>query len=265
MDARSLLRAKREQAKVDHPYASYASGHLKCTVCGAAVKDGAAWDGHLGSKAHRKNLARVREEQRAKEEAAAQRPAKRPAARDEDEVDEHDSKKRRVDAPDSGAGFPANFFSDPSRAVPAAGADDDDDMDTEPAAPAAAAPATSELDLEWDAFQRNVINADIAAETREESFARATVVAEPELVEELPQGFPAELAERRAAARAALEHKADDPPPPPEETEAQKRLRREQEDKELIMDRILEEERLQEEADNKVAALKVRYFLSSFF
>lgn len=257
MDARSLLRAKREQAKVEHPYASYASGSLKCTICGTHVKDGAAWDGHLGSKAHRKNLARAKEEQRLKEEAAL-RPAKRHAQDADEDADEaHESKKRRVEpAPAAAAsGFPANFFSDPSRALPANDDNDDEELPASAPAPAQA----SELDAEWEAFQRNVINADLAAESREESFARATIAAEPELAEELPQGFPAELAERRAAARAALQPPAEEQQQAPEETAAEKNRRKELEEKELIMDRLLEEERVQEEADNKVALLKVRY------
>ncbi|KZW02875.1 hypothetical protein EXIGLDRAFT_759583 [Exidia glandulosa HHB12029] len=255
MDARSLLRAKREQAKIEHPYASYASGQLKCTICATPIKDGAAWDGHLGSKAHRKNIQRLKAEQEAATQAA-QRPAKRQAQADSDE-EETASKKRRVEEQPGARGFPANFFSDPSRALPA---DDDDEQDEEEApatAPASAPAPASELDAEWEAFQKNVINADLAAESREESFARATVAAEPELLEELPQGFPAELAARRRAAQAQL----DEPPPPapvPEETEAEKKRRLEKEEKELIMDRILEEERLQEEADNKVTALKAR-------
>ena len=34
MDAKSLLRAQKAQAKIEHPYASYsASGVLKCSIC----------------------------------------------------------------------------------------------------------------------------------------------------------------------------------------------------------------------------------------
>ena len=34
MDARSLLRAKKAEARVDHPYAAYsAAGVLRCSIC----------------------------------------------------------------------------------------------------------------------------------------------------------------------------------------------------------------------------------------
>lgn len=260
MDARSLLRQKREAARVEHPYASYASGSLRCTVCAVAVKDGGAWDGHLGSKAHRKNLARVREEQKAQEQR------KRPAPEDEPEPEPaRADKKRRVEPPaqpNAGGRFPADFFSDPSRAL-ATNDDDEDEDDAEPAPAPAPAPAQekSQLDLEWEAFQASVVNANLAAEAQDDTMARATVVAEPELFEELPQGFPAALAERRRAAQAALQPAAaaqETPIEKKEETPEERERRRAEEEKEEIMSRILEEERLQEEADNKVAQLKAR-------
>jgi zinc finger protein 830 len=34
MDAKSLLRAKKAEAKIQHPYASYnAAGQLRCSIC----------------------------------------------------------------------------------------------------------------------------------------------------------------------------------------------------------------------------------------
>ena len=36
MDARSLLRAKKAEARIEHPYAAYnAAGQLRCSVCAA--------------------------------------------------------------------------------------------------------------------------------------------------------------------------------------------------------------------------------------
>jgi len=267
MDARSLLRAKRQEAKIVHPYASYTTGTLRCTICSLPVKDGAAWDGHLGSKSHRKNLARVKEEQRAAEEAEAalvaqqqqeQRASssgatKRAAPEDTDAGSA--AKKIRT-----GSGFPSDFFSDASRAIPAEEDMDSDEDDEDDGPSAAAIPPPAEpkgaLDLEWEAFQREVINTDVAAEEKEEAYARATVAAEEQLFDEL-EGFPAELAARRAAAQAGTEAVPDESLVE-EETEQQKQARKEQDDRELIMDRILEEERAQEEADNKVAMMKVR-------
>src|SRR6266567_2500949 len=60
-DVRALLKAKRQEARISHPYAAYnASGQLKCSVCGLVIKYGSAWEGHLGSKIHRTNVARMR-------------------------------------------------------------------------------------------------------------------------------------------------------------------------------------------------------------
>ncbi|KAJ3009632.1 hypothetical protein NUW54_g2722 [Trametes sanguinea] len=67
-DARALLRAKRQEARIEHPLASYnAAGQLRCIACGIAIKQATAWEGHIGSKTHRTNAARLREE-RAREE-----------------------------------------------------------------------------------------------------------------------------------------------------------------------------------------------------
>ena len=39
MDARSLLRAKKAEARIEHPYASYtAAGILRCAICAAPGK-----------------------------------------------------------------------------------------------------------------------------------------------------------------------------------------------------------------------------------
>ena len=64
-DVRALLKAKRQEARITHPYAAYSSsGQLRCAVCGTAVKQASMWAGHLGSKAHRVNVAaaKAREE-----------------------------------------------------------------------------------------------------------------------------------------------------------------------------------------------------------
>ena len=63
-DVRALLKAKRQEARITHPLASYsAAGQLRCAACGTAVKHASAWEGHVGSKAHRTNAARLRQEQ----------------------------------------------------------------------------------------------------------------------------------------------------------------------------------------------------------
>lgn len=142
-------------------------------------------------------------------------------------------------------GFPADFFSDPSKAPPATLSDDDEDetmaqdgvqsrtqsqMQTVP---------SSAIDAEWAAFEQEVLNRP----DDREAYENATIFAEPELVDQTA-GLP-------TAAGEISETEAK-----PELTEEELRQRKEQEERELIMDRLLDEERAQEEADAKVAMLK---------
>lgn len=259
-DARALLRAKRQEARISHPLASYnSSGQLRCIICGTLVKFASAWEGHLGSKAHRTNVARVKEEERLREEARAREEAeeRRKSAAEEQQI-QASSHKRKADGDDdedsdststskkqkldTNAGFPADFFSDPSRApVLASQSDDEDEEKVQEAAVPAQPP--SAIDLEYEQFQKELLQAPDFRETYE----RATVVAEPELAPEVPEGFPA----REGDEEAPTEEKA-------ELTEEEKRRQKDTEEKELIMDRLLEEERAQEEADMKVQMMKNR-------
>ncbi|KIK63198.1 hypothetical protein GYMLUDRAFT_110711, partial [Collybiopsis luxurians FD-317 M1] len=162
-DVRALLKAKRQEARITHPLASYnQSGQLKCTACGTIVKHASAWEGHLGSKLHRTTVARLKEQERAREEQRLreekeeqERLLKGKRKAEEEDVDmqeeetlpETATKKPRLDK-----AFPADFFSDPSRSLPIQ--DDGADDEEQPAALATATP----LDLEWERFQREVVN-----------------------------------------------------------------------------------------------------------
>ncbi|KAI0366332.1 hypothetical protein BV20DRAFT_661539 [Pilatotrama ljubarskyi] len=267
-DARALLRAKRQEARIDHPLASYTSaGQLRCVACGTIVKHATAWEGHIGSKTHRTNAARLREE-RAREEqrlAEERESHKRKAMEVDDENEEGDedsdtahepAKKPRVESSEeprpaaiaatsigasAGSGLPADFFSDPSQAPPPA--EDEDEAD-ETAGDAQASETTKGgakdvLDLEWEQFQKSVVNAPDVRETYE----HATIVAEPVLAPEVPQGFPGAAADDLAEPVEELDEEA-------------LRRKKEQEERELIMDRLLEEEQAQEEADARVTQLK---------
>ena len=277
-DVRALLKAKRQEVRITHPLATYTStGQLRCIACGTAVKHASAWEGHIGSKAHRTNAARLREErareaQRAAEEQESlKRKAMEVDEEDDDEEDEdrdtpmgdHDAKRRRTEseepnpastpsAPASAASrrgaLPADFFSDPSMAPPPAEDEEDDDQnEAEGAGAPAPAPGTQDvLDLEWRKFQQSVINAPDYQETYE----RATVAADPVLSAEIPQGFPS------GAEGAGAEQGEDGNEKEDELDEEAKRRRKEQEERELIMDRLLEEEQAQEEADARVSVLK---------
>lgn len=266
-DVRALLKAKRQEARVTHPYASYnASGALRCIACGATVKFASAWEGHLGSKAHRVAVANLK----AKEEAAAASRAAQSKRSAEDDADDAQmevedevvdvqpkAKRQRTEERDevsASASFPVDFFSDPSRALPTQDDDEDDANMGEAAATTAAAPPPppppppkSQFDLEWAAFERDLQSLQKPVLDPQEAYARATVAAEPELVPTL-EGLPGQVPAGGGEV-SELEQKI---------SEEEERKRKMQEEHELIMDRLLEEERAQEEADSRVAALKSR-------
>jgi zinc finger protein 830 len=316
-DVRALLKAKRQEVRITHPYAAYgANGALRCTACGAAIKFASAWEGHLGSKAHRVAVAA---NLRAKEEVSASASvSKRKAEEEEDEdgegEEEQVGKKRQrtverdippvidgssPDAPRStgagagaGAGtgtgashsaFPTDFFSDPARAPPRTSTggqddDDDDEMDHDQdakakkaaAAPPPPPPPNSQFDMEWDAFERDMqqqrssqpSGGNESAEAAEavdpqEMYARATIAAEPELVSRF-EGLPFDgdaTAQEGTAGAGGTEEEGGGRKVSKEELE---RRRKERDERELIIDRLVEEERAQEDAYGRVALLKNR-------
>jgi len=296
-DVRSLLRSHQQSSassRIAHPLAAYnAAGTLRCLACGIAVQP-RVWEGHIVSKAHRKRAAAIRVEQErkgkrkegvaelAQEEEGRGEKRRRVQEEEEEDVDMQDEQASPPAANGKG-GFPAGFFSDPSRAPPPRETTPEEEEVPQPP-PAAAAPPTlfppptepsapaaepTALDLEFDSFLRDVLAPPPSVE--EDAFARATVFAEPELAApELPQGFPSSLAPQAAAEPSApaapvrrapnrtVQTATGEAPREVEETEEEKRARKEQEEKELIMDRILDEERAQEEADERVESLKAR-------
>lgn len=259
-DVRALLKAKRQEVRINHPLASYNSANqLRCVACGTVIKQSTSWEGHIGSKAHRTNAARLREQRREaeKEELALKRKMEEAELDDDSETEK---KKPRTDgegedediisAPPPPAkpstSFPTDFFSDPSKASAVRSHDSEDeegeDENTTPAS--APAPAPAAIDLEWEKFQREVVS---APDTRE-TYERATVFAEPELAMETPEGFP--MAQVEAAVEKTEREEAMD--------EEALRRRKAEEERELIMDRLMDEERAQEEADARVTVLKSR-------
>src|ERR1700679_1180253 len=331
-DVRALLKAKRQEVRITHPYAAYgANGALRCTACGAAIKFASAWEGHLGSKAHRVAVAANLRAKEAEEEKARRATAtttgaasvsKRKAEEDEDGEGEEEQmpmptgKKRQrtvereippaIDgsSPDAhprsagtgtgtGAGtstgasqaFPADFFSDPARAslrTLTGGQDDDDDDDDDvemdhdqnpkakakaaEAAAAAAAPPPppkSQFDMEGDAFERDMqrsltnqpqqrsssrpAGGNESADPQE-TYAHATIAAEPELVSRF-EGLPvdddatAQEGTTEQGRTGAVEEGGRKV-----SAEELERRRKDRDERELIMDRLMEEERAQEDA-----------------
>ncbi|KAJ1308025.1 hypothetical protein OPQ81_002096 [Rhizoctonia solani] len=243
-DARSLLRrAKADTEKrINHPLALYnASGQLRCAACGTSVKPH-AWEGHVISKAHRTQAARLRAEEE-KEQARKRK------AEENVEMEEAEEGKRPRTAepepappqPQTTGGLPADFFSDPSRA-PVLGEDDDEDqgMSLEPTN------NNTSLDDEFAAFSKAVLQPALKPVTMD-VYEAATVIAEPELVNNTADGFPAGVTGEAQEVQEVVE-----------ETEEEKRQRLQEEERELIMDRLRDEEMAQEEADERVTRLKAR-------
>lgn len=254
-DVRALLKAKRQEARIDHPYASYnSSGQLKCLICGTTVKHASAWEGHLGSKPHRVNVVREREEERLMREKSKTQASKEDVNADQKEeeqpqtadssfsskrrlfddsqVDEHAEKRRKLEKKN----LPVDFFSDPSRA-PVLSPDDSDEDDTtatmsgpqrQPDVPQSA------IDLEYELFQRELTK----TADSEDVYNRATIMADAVVASTTPV--------------TTMKDEVAEP------TEEEIRRKHEQEEKELIMDRLLEEERAQEDADTRVLLLKKR-------
>lgn len=152
--------------------------------------------------------------------------------------------------------FPANFFSDPSRAPP----QDDEDADEMDQDQETTAAPKSQFDMEWEAFERDLqqrpvggadSEAGVVVDDARVVHARATIAAEPELMSNfvgLPSGAQEEgggggEGEREGRKAVAM-------------SEEEERKRKEMDERELIMDRFVEEERAQEDAYNRVALLR---------
>lgn len=260
-DVRALLKAKRQEVRIQHPYASYTStGQLRCTSCEAVIKQASAWAGHLGSKSHRENVARQRISQAADQGEATRTTVKRKVKQDDPSEDEElqpmpsESKKRKFTpdgvselTPGHPSTFPSDFFSDPSRAPIRSAGDDSGDEDGGNPIPIPREMTNNPIDLEWQKFQQEMLNSNPTPDVQQtETFQRATVFAEAELLEEDMLGLPSQELSRADVEVAEVSKNEES------------RGRKEEEEKELIMDRLFEEERAQEEADAKVVLLKGR-------
>lgn len=220
------------------------------------IKSSAAWEGHIGSKAHRLAVSELRKREQA-EQARAETGEKRKATpMEENEIDDSTSqnvaKRARTEeaseVPTTSSTaiglLPVGFFSDPSAApvLPSADDSEDDENATLHAVPSSAPAVESQLDLEWEQFQSSLASTNApgavgeAEDARRETFERATIFAEAEVSAISTDGIPSDLAPT-IANNAATGRNGDSQA----ETEEEKRLRKQQEDRELIMDRLIEE------------------------
>jgi len=222
------------------------------------------WEGHIGSKAHRVAVSKLREREQLEEEEK-RAAEKRKMEEEEEESKASRNKKRRVSeeveeesypakSKSAKGGFPADFFSDSSREIPLSVEDEEEvEEATAPLPSDSELKSKTQLDLEWEAFQAALQQTPAEEDKEEEqrdTYHRATVMAEPELVSTANEGLPQASRDGEDPEAVEIEQK--------EETEAEKRKRKEQEDRELIMDRLIEEERAQEEADLRVNILKAK-------
>lgn len=208
-------------------------------------------------------------------------------------MDAPNDKRRRIEeseehsasSPAAGSGFPADFFSDPSRSVPILADDDDDDNEdvkddshrtsSHQNAPAQSQPSAlsssistqpnptlSSIDDEFAAFERAIQAAAVKQpkrDTQVDAFAKATIAAEPELVTyDTSSGFPPSIGGNGGVGEESRSGEMNNAEPEVDESEIDQRMRKQEEERELIMDRLLDEERAQEDADAKVNALKAR-------
>lgn len=117
------------------------------------------------------------------------------------------------------------------------------------------------MDEEWEQFERDLLTvaptnrAAVAEASRRDIYDRATVFAEEEVLYDPAEGIPEHLRSTNADQQP---ESLVNPEGIEDETPGQAAERKQREEKELIMDRIMDEERAQEDADEKVRALKAR-------
>ncbi|WVQ66157.1 uncharacterized protein L199_004335 [Kwoniella botswanensis] len=265
MDAKSLLRAKKAESRITHPYAAYNNaGVLRCSICAVPVKQ---WDAHLMTKQHRQSVAREKAEQ--EKALKAKTKSKRPLSQSTD-IDGQgqgqageSSKRAKIqathteededdDETGSGVGgLPAGFFSSsnqpkpisrspspgPQQSLQPTGDTELDDFlsslndDT----PSSAAPITAQSQTKQINGKRKTYKEIIPSQT---SYEAAPVRIAPTTQDD---------------QKDAVQEEAE-----PEESEQERKERLEREEREEIVRRLEEEERAQEDADSRVASLKAR-------
>ncbi|ORX37601.1 hypothetical protein BD324DRAFT_650171 [Kockovaella imperatae] len=251
MDAKSLLRAKKAGAKIEHPYASYTSGQLKCSICAVPVTQ---WDAHLLTKQHRTSVAR---EKASQAKASAKRPAEDSSRSDMKRV----KTDKAAESSSSSSSLPIGFFDAPRSGD--GGEDEEEDKEDERPQPTSAPPAAVAVpskpeptgDLELDAFLSSLNEPDPELSQPAPSSSRR---ARQRDLSPSDLGVASYSAAPVRIVPETVKEPEEDEEPEPEETEAERRARLEREEKEEIMERLEAEQRAQEDADSRVEALKAR-------
>ncbi|WVQ95925.1 hypothetical protein IAU59_003024 [Kwoniella sp. CBS 9459] len=288
MDAKSLLRAKKAEARIKHPYASYnAAGVLRCSICAVPVKQ---WDAHLLTKQHRTSVSREKAErekaqaQAQAQAAKAQSQSKRPAEESISGGQGESSKRAKVSKVENGIAsssiLPAGFFSAGNGPSTLPGSDDEDEDQEQTqdqagpssgsnASATAGGPPAPTGDSELDDFLSSLTQDEPST-----SIAPPLAVGTPTTVapttaagrrKTYKEVIPGQASYEAAPVRIVQDSAATDgqvgqqeAEEEPEESEQERRARLEREEREEIVQRLEEEERAQEDADSRVASLKAR-------
>ncbi|KJE03759.1 zinc finger protein 830 [Cryptococcus gattii NT-10] len=266
MDAKSLLRAKKAEARINHPYAAYnASGVLRCSICAVPVKQ---WDAHLLTKQHRTSVAREKAEREKSERAKRSRPetevesgssSKRPKIAQQPQLASREGSSEEDDVP---SGLPVGFFSANNRTVP----EPKTEALSSPSIAPGAATAAKTGDAELDDFLASLADNSPAPDTSAPA-APPTAISQAQANggAKRKTTYKQDIIPGQASYEAAPvriiqtgEEEQEEQKKEPEENEAEKRERLQREEREDIMARLEEEERAQEDADSRIMALKQR-------
>lgn len=204
---------------------------LRCVACDyLAIKHESLWASHAASKSHRSNVSRVKGEEEAKEAKLISAKQTQASMTDEDTIG---TNKRKDHEDVSGARQP--------------------DEDTKRIKSSPKRFESGPIDAEWERFQREVLNASSSSNGQAplSTYANATIEVAPSLKPGINGRETEEPGEDEEEEEVTTLDKT--------ETEAEKRARLEREEREEIIARLEEEQRLQDEADERVNALKNRF------
>jgi zinc finger protein 830 len=232
-DARLLLRAAVASSStssengIKDRFASYQpkTKALRCTACDyLIIKHESLWASHAASKSHRNNVATIRREEEEKERVRELQREEEEAAMQEKEEQTATGSKRKERGPDEETTKKAKTIEVNGQSTTA--------------------------DAEWERFQREVLNAATTADQPSSSnYANATIEVRPALNSSYGDNDIDEESDEEE--NGPLQKVA--------ETEAERRVRLDREDREEILARLEEEQRVQDEADERVSALKSRF------
>lgn len=261
-DARSLLRAAAAQKRgvglasssassssssgnatsttaIPDRFASYhrKTGALRCSACDLTIKHESLWASHAASKSHRARTDEVRR-------AEAEQEARAAAAATEREERERVQKEEEERGAQAAATAVAGSSSGAKRK---GGGDDDSQRGADGNAAEKRVRLAGEVesvDPEWERFQREVIAQASESDAHQQAdraiySANATIEVAPRL-RQVPGG--ADDAEEEAEEEQEEEE---------EETEEEKRARLDREEREEILARFEEEQRIQDEANER--------------